>query len=309
LALEPRKGKLHEMSGEELVQKDSQGISILIPAYNASSTIGATLLSAILTKPMQSEVLVYLDGGETHSKTLSWLEKRRLICVIRPGYRAGVSMAMNQLIALARFDIVARLDADDIALPFRYHAAIRNIRKNKSDLVFASSILFGNKLRFPRFFPQFPFRITPTLAPYFLWLSNPFVHSTMVANKQVLLDAGGYADVISDDYELFLRLAAKGIRFERTRGFGVLYRVHAGQLSGQADFQSRVDSDPLIQKRLEELEETLTLIGGSNSLESLEVQIRRLLSKESLGFRARTRFLNPLVSFVLRWTGLEARLK
>ena len=292
-----------------MVQKDSRGISILIPAYNASSTIGSTLLSAILTKPRRSEVLVYLDGGETHSKTLSWLERRGLIRVIRPGYRAGVSKAMNQLIALARFDIVAKLDADDIALPFRYHAAIRKIRKDKSDLVFAHSILFGNKLRFPRFFPQFPFRITPALAPYFLWISNPFVHSTMVANKQVLLDAGGYAEVISEDYELFLRLAARGLRFERTRGFGVLYRVHAGQLSGQADFQSKVDGDPLIQKRLEELEETLTLIGGSNSLESPEVQIRRLLSKESLGFRTRTRFLNPLVSFVLRWTGLEDRLK
>ena len=297
------------MSGEELVQKDSQGISILIPAYNASSTIGATLLSAILTKPRQSEVLVYFDGGETHSKTLSWLEKRGLIRVIRPGYRAGVSKAMNQLLALARFDIVARLDADDIALPFRYHSAIRNIRKNKSDLVFSNSILFGSRLRFPRLFPQFPFRIPPTLAPYFLWLSNPFVHSTMIANKQVLLDAGGYLDVISEDYELFLRLAAKGLRLERTRGFGVLYRVHSGQLSGQPDFQSKVDCDPLIQKRLEELEETLSSIDGNNSPESPEVKIRRLLSKESLGFRARTRFLNPLVSFVLRRTGLKARLK
>jgi len=290
-------------------QQDLQGTSILIPAYNASSTIGATLLSAILTKPRQSEVLVYLDGGLTHSKTLSWLENRGWIRVFRSSYRSGVSRAMNQLIAFARFDIVAKLDADDIALPFRYNFAIQKIRKNKADLVFSNSILFGSRLRFPRIFPQFPYRITPLLAPYFLRLSNPFVHSTMVAKKQVLVDAGGYRDVISDDYELWLRLASLGFRLERTRGFGVLYRVHPGQLSGQPDFQSRVDSDPLIKKRLEELEATFTLIGGSESLESSEVRIRRLLALKSLGFRVRSKLLNPIVGFVLRWTGLKARLK
>jgi glycosyltransferase involved in cell wall biosynthesis len=288
-------------------QSLSRGVSILIPAYNASLTISATLISVVLTRPLRSEVLVYIDGGETNSKVLSWLEARGRVKVFRPGYRAGVAKAMNFLIDQARYDIVARIDADDIALPMRYGQAIRKIRTNRADVVFSNAVLFGRGIKFFPFLPQFAYRIPTDLAPYFLQIVNPFVQSTMVANKKALLDVGGYLDSLSEDYELILRLASKKLRLERTRSYGVLYRVHPSQLSSQTNFQSKVDDDPLVQAGLENLRSKLKSEDAEHDLGQSEEEIEKYLESRSLGFLIRKRFLNSLAEIILKLSNLQDR--
>jgi glycosyltransferase involved in cell wall biosynthesis len=284
-----------------------RGVSILIPAYNASSTIGSTLISVLLTRPLRSEVLVYIDGGETNSKVLSWLETKGRVKVFRPGYRSGVAKAMNFLIDQARYDIVARVDADDIALPMRYGQAIRKIRANRADVVFSNAVLFGRGIKFFPFLPQFAYRIPPDLAPYFLQIVNPFVQSTMVANKKTLLDVGGYLDSLSEDYELILRLARKKLRLERTSSYGVLYRVHPSQLSSQTNFQSKVDNDPLVQAGIENLRSQLKSEDVEHGVGRSEVEIEKFLESRSLGFFIRKRFLNPLAAILLKLSNLQDR--
>jgi glycosyltransferase involved in cell wall biosynthesis len=295
--------------GREGFVSDSlgRGVSILIPAYNASSTIGSTLISVLLTRPLRSEVLVYIDGGETNSKVLSWLETKGRVKVFRPGYRSGVAKAMNFLIDQARYDIVARVDADDIALPMRYGQAIRKIRTNRADVVFSNAVLFGRGIKFFPFLPQFAYRIPTDLAPYFLQIVNPFVQSTMVANKKTLLDVGGYLDSISEDYELILRLARKKLRLERTSSYGVLYRVHPSQLSSQTNFQSKVDNDPLVQAGIENLRSQLKSEDVEHGVGRSEVEIEKFLESRSLGFFIRKRFLNPLAAILLKLSNLQGR--
>lgn len=287
----------------------SRGVSILIPAYNASATIGATLISTFLTRPRLSEVIIFIDGGETNSRVLSWLEARGLVRVFRPGHRSGVAKAMNFMISQAKYEIVARVDADDIPLPWRYGKAIRLIKKDRADVVFSNAILFGNGIKFFPFLPQFPFPIRADLAPYFLQLANPFVQSTMIARKKVLQESGGYQEATAEDYELFLRLASQQIRLKRTGMFGVLYRVHAGQLSGQPDFQSKVDNDPLVQASKKRLQLRLQLDDETPNQENLEFQIQELLESRSLGFFVRRKLLSPIATVLLRISGLRDRLK
>jgi hypothetical protein len=204
---------------------------------------------------------------------------------------------MNFLLNHAKYEIVARVDADDIALPFRYFGVLRRIRKGTIDLSFSHSILFGKGLRFFPFLPQFPFGISSKLAPYFLLLANPFVQSTMIAKKNVLLEAGGYKPSIAEDFELFLRLAGNGSRLERLKRFGVLYRVHQGQLSQQPNFSTNVYQDPFVKRSLQNLEATVGASVPMCTGADLQESLNQFLLSKSLGFRVRMRYLNSLVSF------------
>ena len=247
---------------------------------------------------------MYLDGEGTHSKLLSWLERKSRITVYRSGHQSGVAAAMNFLLEHAKYDLVSRVDADDIVLPFRYRGAIRRIRNGLVDASFSNSILFGTGLKTFPFLIQFPFRISPKLAPYFLMIANPFVQSTMVARNDDLRKVGGYRDALAEDFDLLLRLAAAGVRLERSRGFGVLYRVHEGQISKAPNFNTNVYRDPLVQESLMALELRLRDSKHITTDGNVNVSIREILTRESLGFRLRNRYLGELAEFLVKRAGL-----
>jgi glycosyltransferase involved in cell wall biosynthesis len=274
------------------------GLSILIPAYSASRTIGATLVSAIIFKPKGSEILVYLDGDGTKSKILDLAERKKLIRVFKGAKRSGPASAMNFLLDKASNSVVSRLDADDIILPFYWARALRVIQKGKSELVFSSAILFGENLRILPILPQLPYSIKPELVGHFLSIANPFVQSTMVALKASLVNVGGYRDGVAEDYELWLRSALSGITISRLGGFGVLYRLHSGQLTSHPNYAAQVE----LNKNLVYQRSTIrALISRQEAVPNIgltEHQLLSLLRRSSVGFR-----LEKLMDNLIRKSG------
>lgn len=230
------------------MKNGNASLSVIMTALNASKTIGLSLLSICVFMPRGTKILLYLDGGKTESKILNSLEAMGRLLVVRGEKTQGVSASLNRLITMVQTEFVARLDADDIALPFFHKKAISLIRKKRSDLVFANAILFGLKLRFPHIAPQVPYSISPGEAPGFLALGNPFVHPTMVCRTETLLSSGGYRECSAEDYELWMRLALSGFKHRRLARYGVLYRVHGGQVTNDKSYQERVDRDTVITK-------------------------------------------------------------
>lgn len=99
-----------------LVRGESQLlISVIIPAYNASTTIRAALDSVLAQTRSADEILV-MDDGST-DQTLQILESyEQRVHVFRQENR-GVAAARNALCARASGDLIAFLDADDIWHP------------------------------------------------------------------------------------------------------------------------------------------------------------------------------------------------
>lgn len=86
--------------------------SVLIPAYNCSRTIQATLDSVLGQSVTPDEVIV-LDDGST-DETLSVVESYKpRVSVVRQS-NMGVASARNVLCERASGDLVAFIDADDI---------------------------------------------------------------------------------------------------------------------------------------------------------------------------------------------------
>jgi glycosyltransferase involved in cell wall biosynthesis len=90
-------------------------ISVVIPAYNAASTIGATVESVLAQTITPDEIMV-LDDGSTDD-TFSCLQAyQSRITIIRQS-NGGVAHARNCLCKRAGGEIIAFLDADDIWHP------------------------------------------------------------------------------------------------------------------------------------------------------------------------------------------------
>jgi glycosyltransferase involved in cell wall biosynthesis len=89
--------------------------SVIIPAYNAAKTIGATLDAVLAQTVMPHEILVF-DDGSTDNTTVILQSYKPHITVFRQSNQ-GVAHARNFLCAQARGEILAFLDADDLWHP------------------------------------------------------------------------------------------------------------------------------------------------------------------------------------------------
>jgi glycosyltransferase involved in cell wall biosynthesis len=265
--------------------RSQSGLSLIIPAYNASATIGITLMSAVLFKPRNSEILVYIDGGSTQSRFMSYAASKNWIKIFRSSETKGLSHGLNILISKSTKNVIARLDHDDVMLPFQLSKALRIIKKGKLDIVFSNAVLFGSGLRFLPFLPQTPFSIRANDSARFLAIENPFVHPTMVARKSSILDLGGYRNTIGEDYELWLRASLAGLRISKLRGFGVLYRLHAGQMTSDSNFSPLVATNSDIREHRRKLMLSLGYKVTEESIDEVAQKISMELERSNFGFR------------------------
>lgn len=90
-------------------------ISVVIPAYNCSATIAATLDSVLAQRRPAQEILV-MDDGSTDETASVLRGYGSSVTVFRQANR-GLATARNALIARATGDAVAFLDADDLWHP------------------------------------------------------------------------------------------------------------------------------------------------------------------------------------------------
>jgi glycosyltransferase involved in cell wall biosynthesis len=90
-------------------------ISVLIPAYNASRTIRATVESVLGQSVPPDEILVMDDGSTDDTGSILQSYSPRVTTLQQAN--GGVASARNELVARARGDLIAFLDADDIWHP------------------------------------------------------------------------------------------------------------------------------------------------------------------------------------------------
>ena len=151
---------------------------------------------------------------------------------ITPG-EGGVSRVLTQLMERTDSRLVGRMDADDVSLKGRFKRTMRAI-EGGDDMVFTQMI----ELRGVRPVPRVPYEITPEDMGWHLLLTNPVCHPTMLATREIIDGVGGYRAVPAEDYDLWLRVGAVGGRIRRLAAWGLLYRIHPGQVTGNASWRA-----------------------------------------------------------------------
>jgi glycosyltransferase involved in cell wall biosynthesis len=207
-------------------------VSVLMTVLNAHPVYFPRAVRSILTQTFSDfELLVVEDPSSSPAGSLlRELGDPRIRHHVNP-QRTSLVEQKNQGLAAARGDLVALFDADDIAEPERLEKQVRFLELHKEVVVLGSQIRIIDAAGRPRGYRAFPLhhedilRAFPSLVP----LSQPGV----TLRKGPVLEAGGYGFreyPVAEDYELWSRLARRGLRFANHPEALLRYRVHPGQM-------------------------------------------------------------------------------
>lgn len=228
-------------------------ISVILPVYNAHPYLSVCLGSLLVQTQRDIRVIAIDDGSTDGSdRTLAAAaEVDARVCVVSRENR-GLIATLNEGLGLADSDMVARMDADDIAFPDRFAAQLEAFAARR-DL----GVLGTN---FTTIFA--PARMAPAAAPMLTApgerailgrFCTPLRHPTVMFRRASL----GAEDLVYDpaypdaeDFDLFRRLARRSAIAE-TGTPHLAYRLHAGSVSA-----TRVSQ--MVQTHLRILEENLT---------------------------------------------------
>lgn len=134
-----------------------------------------------------------------------------LFQIVRLEKNSGLGAALNAGMRQCRFDIVARMDSDDIAFPQRCERQLEEMERHGVKLISACVEEFEtdpNKPYTRRILPQSYEQIMS-----FARRRNPMNHPCVMFSKAAVERAGGYKPFhLFEDYYLWVRMLAQGSR-------------------------------------------------------------------------------------------------
>jgi glycosyltransferase involved in cell wall biosynthesis len=237
---------------------DSPTFSVVIAAHNAARTLPATIRSVLAQTRSDFEVVVVDDGSvdETETALRRTTDDARVVYIRQANL--GPAAARNTGIEQSRGELVCLLDSDDLWLPgYLQGMADAMARDAEAGLAYTDAWRLDDETR--RVFrktimaSQNP-PVPPPADPQALFrqlLERNFVYTSTTIRRSTLQTVGGFRTLTrSEDYELWLRVAANGMRFVRTARVLAVYRDRPG---------SRIhDPRAMLQGRLEIYEHVLT---------------------------------------------------
>lgn len=205
-------------------------VSVLMPVRNGLPHLGAAIES-LLGQSLTDFELVIVDDGSTDG-TLSYLKQAadsRVRVFSLPS--VGIAEALNFGLDRCRAPLVARMDADDVAVQHRLAYQVQQLQDRRGVAVLAGAVqpmgACGNDAGPPWTPPQSSAGIR-----WRLYFTNPIAHPSVMFRRDVVLQSGGYSTEFeaAEDYELWLRLA-RTTQIEATPEVVLRYRVHAASVT------------------------------------------------------------------------------
>ena len=216
---------------------NAPAVSVIIPAYRASADIAAALASVFAQTFVGFEVIVVDDGSPDGAELKAAIDpyRSRLQFIEQPNRGAGA--ARNAGIRASRGRLIAFLDADDRWAPEFLTRQVSFLAANRRcALVYCDALLSGEtRLAGKRFMETAPSNGDVTLVRLIRQECN-IVLSTVVVRRRPLMAAGLFDETLrrGQDFELWLRLALRGVAMQYQREVLAERRVRSDGLSGDA---------------------------------------------------------------------------
>jgi glycosyltransferase involved in cell wall biosynthesis len=193
--------------------------------------VRAAFRSAVDDQELRPDQVVLVQDGPVSPELALCLKELVVtspveVTFLQLTHNRGLGPALDAGLQASRYDIVARMDADDVAMPHRFRMQVPLVQAG-ADLVGAGLLEFGRDIhdvvgqRIP---PADPYDIAR-----YSRLHDPFNHPTVVYRRSAVIAVGGYGDLpLMEDYWLFVRMIANGARVVNVAVPLVYYRVGAG---------------------------------------------------------------------------------
>jgi len=202
-------------------------VSVIIPALNAAPYLGEAIASILAQSFDDFELIVVDDGSGDGSQAIAANYQAadgrvRTAFLERDPRTESGARAANVGIDMARGDLIARMDADDVAAPDRLAVQLAWLRDRKLDICGGQTRRFGEQdgeIWYPR--------DQPAIA-YELVFRSGLANATMLARGDVLRTARFSETEAYEEYELQTRLISR-VRIGNCPDVVLGLRVHPGQ--------------------------------------------------------------------------------
>src|SRR5262249_44526169 len=167
-------------------------VSVVMPVYNGERFVVEAVRSILAQTFRDFECLVVDDGSTDRTPELLAAEQARdpRLVVHRQPANLGFREALTTGCALARGELIARMDADDISLPTRLERQVAFLQTHPKVGVVGSAVQFLDDRGAPGAIKLNP--LGSGLAAWSMVFFNSLVHPSVTLRRAALEAAGGY---------------------------------------------------------------------------------------------------------------------
>ncbi len=200
-------------------------ISVIVPTYNHSAFLERSVSSVLAQTYPHFEVIIIDDGSQDDTPDLVsslWAAESRVTYLRQEN--KGLGAARNKGLSLAKGDFIQFLDSDDFIATRKFEAQIHIFDQEESvDIVYSDYAHVGGD---QMHVGEVSAPLAPGESPVSRLIRENFmpVHSPLV-RRGVLVREGGFDEhrTITEDWDLWLRLACRGYSFRYLPGIYAYY--------------------------------------------------------------------------------------
>jgi glycosyltransferase involved in cell wall biosynthesis len=187
-------------------------VSVVMPVLNGDKYV-VEAVESILGQTFQDFEFIIIDDGST-DKSRSILEDfaardARIRLVSREN--RGLIISLNEAVALARGEFIARMDADDISLPTRFAEEVAFLRAHDDCVIVGSQVLMIDPDGDPLCLQGHVSDHASIDREFLLGNGTGLTHPVVMMRTSALRQIGPYdREVFVEDLDLFLRICEVG---------------------------------------------------------------------------------------------------
>ena len=209
-------------------------ISIIMSTYKEEETLLRESIESILNQTFKDfEFIIILDypDNNLHKKIIEEYSKidNRIRFFVNEN-NLGLTGSLNRGLSLAKGEYIARMDADDISLPYRLERQLEYIKKNQYDLIGGITQMIdedGNSIYSIQKVPTDFNKIKKALR-----YGQCIAHPTWLGRKEVFDYLNGYRNIpLCEDFDFTLRVVLNGFKISNLNETVLKYRMTKNSIS------------------------------------------------------------------------------
>jgi glycosyltransferase involved in cell wall biosynthesis len=222
-------------------------VSIIFPCYNAENYLRHSLESILNQEYKNLEILCINDGSSDSTLEILHIYKSKdaRIIIINNERNLGLINSLNKALKLVKGKYFARMDADDYSTPDRILKQVNFIESQPDiDLISSAYNYFMVDGQKKDYIPPIAFK--PNALKFLSLFCTPLTHASVLA-KSLLIQKGLYIYdndyPYAEDFELFSRLAWKGVKMSTISNSLYWVRLHSESVSvkhNHVQFQTNI---------------------------------------------------------------------
>ncbi|BAZ42345.1 glycosyl transferase family protein [Calothrix sp. NIES-4101] len=218
-------------------------ITVLMPVYNGECYLQETIDSILSQTLCDFEFLIINDGSTDYTKEIICSYNDPRIRLIDNESNLGLTKCLNKGLQLAKGELIARQDADDISYPERFAQQVDFLETHPEvallgtwyNIIDAQGNIVGQGEK--------PCKCTQIR--WELSFCCSFIHSSVMFRKSTILEQVGFYDetfIYAQDYDLWCRIACK-LKVANLNEYLLKLRLNPSSMT--ATYGSIVENEPL----------------------------------------------------------------